>query len=133
MKGIIAGTTAVAVLLGILALPARAEEVKRAEATNTDKAVMCAKCETVWVKTQRQVGPRATVLVTSKKMLCDDCRSAVENFFTTGKFEHECKHCGRLAICEKAQEEAGESPKPEGKKSVPGNDAAHSHHTAHPK
>ena len=132
MKGMMTGAIAIAVMFGVLAMPARADEEKKAEGADKDIAVLCAKCETVWVKTPRQVGPRATVLVTSKKMACDECKSAVESFFTSGKFEHTCGHCGDMVACEVAQEAAGEAPKPEGSKFVPGEDAAHSHHTVHP-
>ena len=105
----------------------------RAEDAGTSKgtAVMCPKCETVWVKSQRPTG-KTDVHVYTKKMACDDCKSAVANFFATGKFEHTCKTCGDMIACEEAQAGAGEAEKPAGTTFVPGTDAAHSHHTSHP-
>jgi hypothetical protein len=62
-------------------------------------AVMCAKCETTWVRSPQTLG-RATVYSRHKKMTCPDCNSAAENFFKTGKFEHTCKTCGdNLSAC----------------------------------
>lgn len=62
-------------------------------------AVMCAKCETTWVRSSQTIG-RATVYRRHKKMACPDCDSAAVNFFKTGKFEHTCKTCGdSLILC----------------------------------
>lgn len=127
MKRIIIATAAAAFLVGLPIGTVRAEE----EGSDKDAALMCAKCETVWVKVPRQVG-KTTVYTSQKKMLCEDCKSAVANFFATGKFEHTCKSCGSLVECEAAQAEAGEGEKPEGSKFVPGTDAAHQHHLNHP-
>lgn len=93
---ILAATTA-AFVIGTLSLTARAEE-----ANAKDEAVMCPKCEAVWVKEKRTIG-KMTVYVSKKKMTCDDCKSAVENFFATGKLEHACKTCGDLVACESVQ------------------------------
>src|SRR5687767_10084630 len=70
------------------------------------QAVTCSKCQITWVrypitagggKDHRIIGYR-----TRKSMECPDCKSAVANFFTTGKFEHTCKICGpdAVEICE---------------------------------
>jgi hypothetical protein len=62
-------------------------------------AVMCGKCETVWVRSPRTIN-KTTVYRKHQKMVCHDCDSAVENFFKTGKFSHACKTCGdSLVAC----------------------------------
>ncbi len=122
---ILAATTA-AVLTAVM--QAEAEEAT----AEKEVAVMCAKCESVWVKSPRVVG-KATIYVSTKKMACDECKSAIENFFTSGKLEHACGNCGDLVACEVAQEEAGTAPKEEGSTFVPGTSADHQHHTIHPK
>ncbi len=62
-------------------------------------AVMCAKCETTWVRTPHTIN-KTTVYSRHKQMVCPDCASAAENFFKTGKLEHTCKTCGdSLSAC----------------------------------
>jgi len=92
----------------------------RAEETNTesDVAIMCPKCETVWVKTPRQVG-KAVTYVSTKKMKCDDCKNAVASFMTSGKLEHTCKTCGDMVMC-KMHAEPTSGPAPSDSKFVPG-------------
>jgi hypothetical protein len=35
-----------------------------------------------------------------KRMECPDCKSAAENFFTTGNWQHTCKTCGdSIEVC----------------------------------
>jgi len=58
-----------------------------------DQAVMCGKCQTVWVSRPHQIN-KVTVYRKVKTMSCPDCDSAAANFFKTGKFEHTCKSCG---------------------------------------
>lgn len=95
-------------------------------------AVFCPKCETVWVKTARNVG-KTTVYVKTKKMECPDCKTAVQNFFSGGKFEHTCGKCGTLVACQetvKADEKATDAAPSEHSKAA---DGAHQHHQVHPK
>lgn len=62
-------------------------------------AVMCAKCETTWVRSTHRIN-KTTVYSRHKKMVCPGCASAAENFFKTGKLEHACKTCGdSLSAC----------------------------------
>ena len=93
----------------------------RAEQTNTvsDVAVMCPKCETVWVKTPKQVGAKVVTYVSTKKMKCEDCKNAVASFLASGKFEHTCKTCGDLVMC-KMHAEPTSGPAPSDSKFVPG-------------
>src|SRR5688572_6415688 len=68
------------------------------------KAVTCSKCKVTWVKypitpgggkSHRIIGYGAR-----KSMECPDCRSAVENFFTTGQLRHTCATCGdAIEVC----------------------------------
>ncbi|HVT91146.1 MAG TPA: hypothetical protein VHD56_19995 [Tepidisphaeraceae bacterium] len=48
------------------------------------------KCEYVWTKVP--VAPKGRVVDYTyvKTMNCDSCKSALDNFFTTGKFAHTC-------------------------------------------
>lgn len=72
----------------------------RAE-TLAPAAVLCPKCETVWVKSQ--VGEKARSYTRVGKMICPDCRSAVENVFAGGPLEHACETCGDLEACRAEQ------------------------------
>jgi len=69
------------------------------------EGVMCEKCKTTWVKvpvTQsgRISGPVVGYTARSQHT-CPDCKTAAENFFTTGKLAHSCKTCGdNLKVCE---------------------------------
>jgi Zn-finger nucleic acid-binding protein len=94
----------IAVLAALLAASvwqtAQAEDKAKQEV-----AVTCPKCETTWVTRPDTVG-KMTVYRTEKKMSCEDCTSAVANFFKTGKFEHACKTCGELTACKVHQVEA---------------------------
>ena len=68
----------------------------------TPQAMTCSKCQVTWVKIPMDYGKGRVVTFTNKKsMECDDCKAAVENFFTTGEFKHTCKTCGdSLEICD---------------------------------
>jgi len=57
-----------------------------------DQAMMCGKCQAVWVSRPQQIN-KVTVYRKVKTMSCPDCDSAAANFFKTGKFEHTCKIC----------------------------------------
>ena len=66
-----------------------------------EKSVMCTKCKTVWVKRSEPGFKGIMTYRTVKSMECPDCKSAVANFFATGKLEHTCKTCGEeLQACE---------------------------------
>ena len=69
------------------------------------QAVHCDKCEVTWVKVPTNtpdLGPDAfDGYYMRKEMVCPDCRSAVSNFFATGKLEHHCNACGgNMLPCE---------------------------------
>jgi uncharacterized lipoprotein YajG len=61
-------------------------------------AVACDKCKVVWAKEAITAGggksDHVVGYTTQKQMVCPDCRSAVHNMFTTGKFQHTCTACG---------------------------------------
>ena len=65
-----------------------------------EQAVMCSKCQTVWVQ-KRSVGRAGTAVYRrEKKMVCPDCETAAKSFFSTGTMEHSCKTCGtNLVAC----------------------------------
>ncbi|HMP89711.1 MAG TPA: hypothetical protein PJ991_05895 [Kiritimatiellia bacterium] len=115
-------------LTGWLAPMASAENAK----DENGQAIMCPKCETVWVKTPRQTGgKRGITYVSKKKMVCEDCKSAAASFFSGGKFEHTCKTCGDLIHCDEHPEPTS-GPAPKQSTFVPGKDGAIQHHTIHP-
>lgn len=61
----------------------------------SNEAVMCTKCEVTWTKVPIDGGKGRVVGYSSqRRMVCPDCRTAAENFFRTGKFQHTCATCG---------------------------------------
>ena len=67
-------------------------------------AVSCSKCQVTWVKQPITAGGgkdwRVLGYTSRKSHECPDCRSAVNNFFATGKLEHTCKTCGdAMEVC----------------------------------
>ena len=74
----------------------------KAAAVASTQAVACSKCDVKWVKVpQSYVKGNAVAYTTEKKMTCPDCKGAVENFFTTGNLQHDCKSCGpeTMQVC----------------------------------
>ena len=68
-----------------------------------DKGVTCSKCQTTWVSVPDGVGKGGRIVgyTSRKEHACPDCKSAVTNYFATGKLEHSCKTCGAaMDICE---------------------------------
>ena len=64
-----------------------------------NEAVTCAKCDVTWVKAPVTNDKGRIIAYTTKKSHeCPDCRSAVENFFATGKMQHACATCGENAL-----------------------------------
>jgi len=58
-------------------------------------AMMCPKCETVWIRQTTQAGPKVSVLHTTKGMVCPDCDAmAKSQLMEDGKVKlHECPEC----------------------------------------
>jgi len=83
-------------------------ESESTKADKADAAIMCPKCETVWVKKISRQGRRAETFVSARQMKCNDCKNAVENFISTGKFAHTCKTCGDLVMCKALTEPVGD-------------------------
>ncbi|HMP89695.1 MAG TPA: hypothetical protein PJ991_05815 [Kiritimatiellia bacterium] len=94
-------------------------ESETTKADEADAAIMCPKCETVWVKTVSRQGRKAETYVSTKKMKCEDCKNAVESFIATGEFKHTCKTCGDMVMC-KVHPEPTSGPAPSDTKFVPG-------------
>ncbi len=103
-------TSLVIALMGLtIALGANVRaESETTKANETDAAIMCPKCETVWVKKVSRQGRKAETFASAKKMNCEDCKNAVENFITTGEFKHTCKTCGDLVMCTSHADPAGD-------------------------
>ena len=88
---------------GLLLAGCQADNKPAESSLVTSKAVSCSKCQTTWVKVPDASGKGGrTVGYTSRKEhACPDCKSAVTNYFETGKLEHACKTCGAtMDICE---------------------------------
>ncbi len=115
-KIMITTATAIAVILGALAATARAEDEQAGDA---ETAIMCPKCETVWVKRPDRPGRKTETYVSVKKMKCEDCKNAIESFFATGEFKHTCATCGDMVMC-KVHPEPTSGPAPSDSKFVPG-------------
>ena len=102
-KVIMSGVLGLAMLSG-LALAGCQSSGANAQASGvpSTQAVMCPKCQITWVKVPTDNGKgRIVGYTTRKNMECPDCKTAVENFFSTGKLEHSCKTCGSdLQACE---------------------------------
>ena len=81
-------------IIGVLSLIALATPY--VNAAPVDGAVMCDRCKVIMVKTAIPGTAKAplTVYHDTKTMLCPDCKSAMENFFKTGKLQHTCTSCG---------------------------------------
>jgi hypothetical protein len=64
--------------------------------TPSTDAIARDKCKVTFVKVPTVDGGKPTVTgyATRKQMVCPDCKSAVQNMFATGKFEHTCTTCG---------------------------------------
>ncbi len=70
--------------------------------TQTADGVTCDKCQTTWVKTHANPSGKGNILAYTRRPqhTCSDCRSAVSNYFQTGKLAHSCKTCdGNMEIC----------------------------------
>lgn len=73
--------------------------------TPTTQAVACSQCKITWVKVPITPGGGKSHIVTGygarKSMECPSCKDAVQNLFTTGRFEHTCQACdGTIASCD---------------------------------
>jgi len=81
-------------IIGVLSMIAIATPYLNA--APTEGAVMCDKCKIVMVKIAIPGTSKAPLAVyhDTKTMICPDCKSAMENFFTTGSLKHTCTACG---------------------------------------
>jgi ribosomal protein S27E len=79
--------------LGTALLPTACQTVQQ----HPSGAVICNKCQTVWVSTPDGSGKPGSgyyALRSTKKMLCLGCRDAMVSFIKTGKLKHYCNICG---------------------------------------
>ena len=68
-------------------------------ATGDGHAMACEKCKVTWVKAPvANDKGRVIAYRSAKSHECPDCRSAVSNFFATGKMQHACPSCGENAL-----------------------------------
>ena len=97
--------TVILALSGGLVLAGCAKDNTAAESStlNTDKGVICTKCQTTWVQVEHRdkAGQQITYFTPQKRHVCPDCKDAVANFFATGNLQKTCKTCGdSMEICE---------------------------------
>lgn len=67
------------------------------QTTSTATAVMCGKCQSVWIKTAEPAanGNKGFIAFQNEKVMkCADCENAVITFFRTGDLKHKCGRCG---------------------------------------
>ena len=81
--------------LGLALVAAGCQANGKTSAATTDHALMCAKCETVWVPKVRGQGSKVTVFASSAKMTCPTCDSMAKSQLTgDGKVQlHDCPDC----------------------------------------
>jgi hypothetical protein len=72
-----------------------------ADQAASKEALACDKCKVTYVQVPETGGKTRIVgYRTEKRMECPDCKTAAENFFSTGKFQHTCKTCGdSMEVC----------------------------------
>lgn len=85
-----AATAATAVLF-ILALGLGCAGPKH---VSPESAVVCPKCEMVWIEYPDPDDPYRVETIPVQDMRCPDCESAALHFFSTGETDHVCKTCG---------------------------------------
>lgn len=99
------------IITAIAALVIASAPWSRGETAAQPEAISCPKCETVWVKAP--IGGKSAAFTRVGKMVCDDCRTAVENVFAGGTLKHACKSCGDLKVCSAMQVESADTDKDE--------------------
>jgi hypothetical protein len=101
-KRVMLGVVGVAVLSALALAGCQSTSTAQAGPAAATHAVMCSKCQAAWVNTPTRDGRgRIVGYAARREMVCPDCRSAVANFFATGKLEHACKSCGGdMQVCE---------------------------------
>lgn len=59
-----------------------------------EKTRACSKCAVTYVKVAQTDARGRVVRYTSHPhMKCPECKTALQNFFATGKLQHACTHC----------------------------------------
>ena len=89
-----------ATLVGILPLLIGCQMPASGGDDTSTRALICVKCETVWVERVDLNEPYVTFRP-EKTTVCPDCESAIATFFKTGRLEHTCGTCGgQIKHCE---------------------------------
>ena len=83
------------IVLGTVTLGCQATSTTAKAPAKLDSAhAACSKCEVKSEKLALQEKGRTVGYTDRKTMQCDDCKDAVANLLTRGKFEHTCTTCG---------------------------------------
>ena len=96
MKTILKPCQAALVAAVSIAFLAGCTSMRPQAGTTQNSALVCNKCESVWVPSQIRGGKPGGHYVyrASRKMVCPQCESMAETFFRTGQFRHSCPGCG---------------------------------------
>ncbi len=84
-------------LTGMLVISAL-QATRGENAAMKEMAATCPTCEMTWVAEPGQIG-KIVGYQKENAMECEGCKSAVAEYFKTGKFEHPCKTCSNLTAC----------------------------------
>lgn len=97
LRIIVAGVSRVGLASLLVALLIGCRSAERATA---EDAVICPKCETVWIEAPDPDDLYVLTYRSEQVTRCPDCSSAVATFFRTGELRHSCASCGgRLVHC----------------------------------
>ena len=96
------GMTAALVLAGCASTGGSSGARPAAAGATSTQGVACSKCQVTYVQVPANNPKGRFVGYTSRKdMECPDCKTAVQNFFETGKLQHACTHCqGTMEVCD---------------------------------
>jgi hypothetical protein len=71
---------------------------------DTSNALMCPKCETVWIANTVDQGLKSQRLVSKREMKCEMCDKMAESYIKDGeKALHECADCKTTPVAVKRQ------------------------------
>ena len=97
IKTILTSLAAAALLAGCAAGASSSQP-----AVASTQGLTCDGCKVTFVNVPVGGGKNSVVGYRQQaRMTCPACKDEVESFFSTGKFQHECKVCGgNMSVCE---------------------------------
>jgi len=87
--------TAASFVLGAGILTGCASQTQPATASDTPRAMMCPKCETVWVAKTTGQGTKVQQFTSEKKMVCPECDQMAQSYLQQDgqRVLHNCPTC----------------------------------------